>query len=247
VDDSLYDDPFYYRLLFDGRSHDLPFYQQLAKRCDGPILELGVGTGRVAFALARAGHEVVGVDSSESMLAVLRDRVCDESREVGERLTSICGDACAIDVGRQFPLVLFPFNGMAHLHYEEERQLLLANVARHLQPSGRFAFDVTVPDPALLEGATSTVPWFRHPQTGEVCRCDEAASYDPSTQVLTFTATIRFMEAEREPQVMRWSLRQFSNETVGAMLDAAGFELLQHDESLQDAVGYVARLRSRRF
>ena len=73
MDDTLYDDPWYYRMLFDRRSHDLAFYLDLAKKVDGVVLELGVGTGRVALSLARAGHTILGADSSEPMLAELAE------------------------------------------------------------------------------------------------------------------------------------------------------------------------------
>src|SRR5918999_4111072 len=48
---------------------DVPFWRRLALASDGPLLELGCGTGRVAFPLARAGVNVVGVDRSAEMLA----------------------------------------------------------------------------------------------------------------------------------------------------------------------------------
>ena len=243
--DSLYDDPSYYRLLFDERSHDLPFYEQLAKECSGAILELGVGTGRVAIALARSGHSIVGVDTSEEMLAVLAQQLRAESSQLRARVATTCADARTIDLGRRFPLVLFPFNGLAHQRQQLALEQLLANVIRHLEPDGYFAFDVTVPDPALLKGATSTAPWFRHPRTGDVCRCDETASYDPATRVLTCTATIRWMEVERQPQTLRWQLRQFQTEETVSLLEAAGFDVVGRDDTLQDAVGYVCRPRKR--
>ena len=243
--DSLYDDPSYYRLLFDRRSHDLPFYEQLAKESSGTILELGVGTGRVAIALARAGHSIVGVDSSDEMLEVLAEQLHAEPSELRGRVATTRGDARTVDLGRRFPLVLFPFNGLAHQRQQLALEQLLANVIRHLEPDGRFAFDVTVPDPALLKGATSTAPWFRHPRTGDVCRCDETASYDPATQVLTCTATIRWMEVEREPQTLRWQLRQFQPAETLRLLERAGFEVVRQETSLQDAIGYVCRTRKR--
>ena len=59
-------------LDFGHFADDLPFYENLARRCEGPILELGVGAGRVAIPLARAGFEVWGIDSSEAVLARAR-------------------------------------------------------------------------------------------------------------------------------------------------------------------------------
>ena len=67
---SLYDVPELYQLLFDGWTADLDFYRGLARVAPGPILECGVGAGRLAIDLARRGHRVHGVDVEPRMLAV---------------------------------------------------------------------------------------------------------------------------------------------------------------------------------
>lgn len=237
--DSLYTDPAVYRMLFDERRHDLPFYLELASGVAGPVLELGVGTGRVALPLCRVGHRVVGVDSSADMLAALAERVSAEPPEVRDRLTWLRADGRSVELARRFDLVICPFNGLAHQHTDGELRALLGNVARHLTSDGLFAFDVTVPDPGLLAGASSSIPWFRHPRSGEVCRCDETARYDPVTRVLTFVATIRWMESERAPQTLRWQLRQLSPEETPALLEESGFEVVRRDSGLVDAIGYV--------
>src|SRR3990172_5166119 len=82
---------------------DLSFYEQLARRGEGPVLELGVGAGRVAVHLARAGSEVWGIDSSEAMLARAR---CKAGPELAERLHLAPGDMRDFELGRRFDLVL---------------------------------------------------------------------------------------------------------------------------------------------
>ena len=69
-----YDDPAYYDLAYRARKRDVAYYVLLAKRHGGPVLEYGVGNGRVALSLARAGFDVVGVDLSERMLASLAQK-----------------------------------------------------------------------------------------------------------------------------------------------------------------------------
>lgn len=243
--DALYDAPAFYRMLFDERHRDLSFYAGLAELAQAEVLELGIGTGRVALDLARRGHAVVGVDGSAPMLAALRRRLAAEPEEVRERVSVVAGDARTIELDHRFALILFPFNGLAHQHDLAALRQLLDNVRRHLAVEGRFAFDVTLPDPGLLQGASSSAPWFRHPETGEVCRCDEEARYDPLTQVLTFTASIRFMEGERSAQTLRWRLRQLFPQETLLLLEHAGFELTAPPTHLGDSLAYVCRRAAR--
>jgi ubiquinone/menaquinone biosynthesis C-methylase UbiE len=68
---------------------DVEFYRELAEQQGGPVLELAVGTGRVAFVLAEAGFEVVGLDRSRAMLAMAESKRQAASPEVARRLTFV--------------------------------------------------------------------------------------------------------------------------------------------------------------
>ncbi len=239
--DTLYDEPAYYRMLFDGRRHDLSFYAELADERGGPVLEYGIGTGRVAIPLARAGYAMVGIDRSESMLSSLAEQVRAQPAEVRERLEWQCADARTARLGRRFPLVLCPFNGIAHHHSLDELGAFLARVREHLGDGGRFAFDVLVPDPGLLRGESCSIPWFRDPRTGEAARSDETAAYDAHAQLMTITSTVRPMEREAEPEVLTLRLRMLFPQETLLLLRHHGFEVLRRVE-LGDAIGYVCRL-----
>jgi SAM-dependent methyltransferase len=242
VSDTLYSDPAYYRMLFDRRQHDLPFYLGLAAELGGGVLEYGIGTGRVALPLARAGFSVTGIDCSADMLASLARQAEAEPADVRARLGWHLGDARTLELDRRFALVSCPFNGLAHHHRPADLGAFLANAQRHLAPSGLFACDVLEPDPILLRGESSTIPWFRHPSTGEVCRCDEDVSYDGSTHLLRIRTTIRFMERERPPDVLEIVVRQHFADELPALLEEAGFAL-ERSVSLGDSIGYVCRAR----
>ena len=241
--ETLYSDPAYYRMLFDRRQHDLPFYLGLGAEAEGPVLEVGIGTGRVALALARAGHAVTGIDRSTDMLSSLAACAEKEPPEVRARLCWHHGDATALRLGTRFALVIYPFNGLAHHHSSAELAALFANVHQHLAHGGIFGFDVLLPDPVLLRGESSTIPWFRHPATGEVCRCDEDVSYDEATRLLTIRTTIRFMERERPAETLELVVRQHFAEETPSLLAAAGFEL-SRSVDLGDSLGYVCRARA---
>jgi len=120
---------------------DVPFYVAEAKRSGGPVLELGVGSGRIAVPVAAAGVDVVGVDLSAGMLDVARER----AELVGVELDLRHGDMRDPPVEGAFPLVLIPFRSLLHMETDDDRRAVLRAVTRHLAPGGRFVFDVFAP------------------------------------------------------------------------------------------------------
>jgi SAM-dependent methyltransferase len=122
---------------------DVAFYVELAVESGGPVVELGVGTGRIAVPVAAAGIPVIGVDSSPAMLEVCRER--GELAGVAALLDLRLGDLSAPPVTETVPLVLCPFRAYLHLHTDEERWEALAAARRLLLPGGRLVFDVFAP------------------------------------------------------------------------------------------------------
>jgi ubiquinone/menaquinone biosynthesis C-methylase UbiE len=120
---------------------DVSYYVEEAVRSGGPVLELGVGTGRIAIPVAAAGIEVVGVDLSAGMLEVARER----ASLAGVKLDLRQGDMRDPPVDSEFPLVLIPFRSMLHMETDADRRTVLQAVTRVLAPGGRFVFDVFAP------------------------------------------------------------------------------------------------------
>jgi SAM-dependent methyltransferase len=120
---------------------DVSFYVEEAVRSGGPVLELGVGTGRIAVPIAAAGIEVVGVDLSTGMLEVAHDRAV----LAGVRLDLRHGDMRQPPVEAEFPLVLIPFRSLLHMETDADRRAVLRAVAALLADGGRFIFDVFAP------------------------------------------------------------------------------------------------------
>jgi SAM-dependent methyltransferase len=120
---------------------DVSFYVDEAVRAGGPVLELGVGTARIAVPIAVAGVEVVGVDLSEGMLEVARER----ADLAGVRIDLRQGDMRDPPVEGSFPLVVIPFRSLLHMETEIDRRSVLRAVAERLAPGGRLVFDVFTP------------------------------------------------------------------------------------------------------
>jgi SAM-dependent methyltransferase len=220
-----YADPAYYSETYAARREDVAYYVRLARLSGGPVLEYGVGNGRVALAVARAGVHVVGVDLSEPMLASLKSALAREPDAVRRRVRAVHGDMRRVRLRRRFPLVIAPFNVVLHLYARQDVEQFLARVRAHLAPRGRFVFDFSLPqpeelcrDPARSYGA----PRIRHPTTSELVRYAERFEYDPLRQVLLVR-----MDFKPEDGGTPWSVplthRQFFPREVEALLHYAGF------------------------
>jgi SAM-dependent methyltransferase len=120
---------------------DVSFYVEEAVRSGGPVLELGVGTGRIAVPVAAAGIDVVGVDTSAGMLEVARER----AELAGVQVDLRQGDMREPPVEGEFRLIAIPFRSLLHMETDADRRMALRAVARHLAPTGRLIFDVFTP------------------------------------------------------------------------------------------------------
>jgi SAM-dependent methyltransferase len=124
-------------------TEDVGFYVDEALAAGGPVVELAVGTGRIAVPIARAGIDVIGVDSSPEMLAVAR--AAAEAAGVAERVELRLGDLREPPVAERVPLVICPFRSLLHMETEDEKLRALRASRRLLDDGGRFVFDVFSP------------------------------------------------------------------------------------------------------
>jgi len=127
-------------------TEDVPFYVELAKEANGPVVELAVGSGRVAVPVARAlGRRVVGIDSSPAMLAQAREAAL----EAGVELELRDGDMRNLELADPPALVYCPYRALLHLPTWADRRRVFERVAGALRPGGRFAWNAFVFDGAL--------------------------------------------------------------------------------------------------
>jgi ubiquinone/menaquinone biosynthesis C-methylase UbiE len=125
---------------------DVPFYVELAREADGPIVELAVGSGRVAIAVAEAtGRPVLGIDTSPAMLAQARERAAAAGVELELRE----GDMRELELDEQAGLVYCPFRGLLHVPLWANRRRVFERVAASLRPGGRFAWNAFAFDHAI--------------------------------------------------------------------------------------------------
>ena len=202
--------------LYDAWSRsvteDVPFYVHEAAAAGGPVVELGVGTGRIAIPVARRGIRVVGVDASREMLAICRERA--NAQRVGELLDLRLGDLRSPPVGERVRLVTCPFRAYLHLRDEDDRRRALASAYQLLLPGGRFVFDVFAPDADDID-ATDRRWLEREPGIFE------RADWDPGSR----TFTLHVCGAGTQTQLeLAWA----PPEEWERLLRETGFEVVAH-------------------
>jgi SAM-dependent methyltransferase len=153
-------------------TEDVEFYVEQALAAGGPVVELAVGTGRIAIPIARAGIDVIGVDSSPGMLAVAR--AAAQEAGVADRLDLRVGDLREPPVSERVPLVVCPFRSLLHMETENEKLRALRAARGLLEPGGSFVFDVFAPSREDIEETNGL--WLeREPGIFERADWDEAA------------------------------------------------------------------------
>lgn len=211
---------------------DLDLYLALAARTGGPILELAVGSGRLAVPLALAGYAVTGVDRDPAML----DRARVAADRTGTRraggLTLIDGDLLGLDLpdAGGFRLGLIALNSFLLLASRDAQRDALRTLARHLAPGGLAVVDVWQPDAddlARFDGRLILEYAGRPTDGGRVVTKLGSATHDPSTQTVTLT-TIYDEGRPGEPPA-RWvrtdRLRLVSADELRALAEDVGFEI----------------------
>ena len=125
-------------------TEDVPFYVELAREAAGPIVELGVGTGRIAIPIAReTGKRVIGIDRSPAMLAVGRERAGDLPIEFQQ------GDFRDFALEEPVELVICPFRALGHAPTWADKRRVFESVSAALKPGGHFAWNSFVFSPLV--------------------------------------------------------------------------------------------------
>ena len=139
-------------------TEDVPFYVELARETEGPLVELAVGNGRVAIPVAReTGRPVLGIDISAAMLEQARERATTAGVELELRQ----GDMRDLELETPAGLIYSPFRALLHLPTWADRRRTFERVAASLRPGGKFAWNAFAFDhqvAARLDGEHQSEP-----------------------------------------------------------------------------------------
>jgi SAM-dependent methyltransferase len=133
-----------YDLFYSDYDEDVAMYDGFARRGETASLELGIGTGRIALRLARAGLDVVGIDAAPHMLRRLRAKLTAEP-ELAKRVRAIECDMRAFFLGERFDLIFCAANTLQHLLTSDDQISAFLSVARHLTTGGVFVAKLDSP------------------------------------------------------------------------------------------------------
>ena len=181
------------------------------------VLELAVGTGRLAIPLADRGVDVVGIDASAAMLDRLR------ARDPDGRVTCILGDMVEDLPAGPFDAVLLAYNSLFNLEDADRQAACFAAVAARLAPRGAFVVEAFVPEDPPREG---TVVTMRSMTAGEVVL--SISEHDPAGQRAA-GHLVQFTDGERV-RLRPWAIRYAPPAELDAMAAAAGLDLVSRWE-----------------
>jgi SAM-dependent methyltransferase len=183
------------------------------------VLDLGCGTGGHALALARRDYEVVGVDRSEEMLALARDKAAGS-------VSFHHGDIRSFDLGERFDLVLMMFAVLGYLGGDDDARAALAAARRHVRPGGLLVFDVWY-EPAVLAQRPSEREKNVELSDGRILR-HSSGELDEERGI----CTVRFHVVDERGGSRRETeeehvMRYFSRADLERLLASSGFELVR--------------------
>ncbi|MGC5021459.1 class I SAM-dependent methyltransferase [Micromonospora sp. DT47] len=218
---SVLDDPGLFGRLwadtYDGTDNPDPTaaVHFLADRADGgPVLELAIGTGRVALPLAARGLDVSGVEASEEMVAKMR------AKPGGDQIPVVVGDMADVPVTGTYRLAYLVFNTLFNLVRVERQQDCFRNVARVLAPGGGFVIETFVPDPADFDRDEQV----RMRSVTEDSATIRLHQYDRAAQTFV-RQTIRF--DSEGVHLKPFAMRYCWPEQIDEMAERAGLRLVE--------------------
>ncbi|MCC6237071.1 MAG: class I SAM-dependent methyltransferase [Dehalococcoidia bacterium] len=210
-------DPFYtdHAWLYDAHQRgvrgDIKFYRDLAieaGRDGGAVIEIGVGTGRVAIPTAEAGVRIVGLDVAQEMLAICEEK----ARAAGVHVDLVQADMRRFACSRPASLVTIPHRAFLHNLTEADQRATIESCRRALRPGGRLAMNVFNPE------IIAAVEMMRGADAFE-----GVANFDLADQIIETPMPMRAPDGSVHRATLR--VRYIYRPQLEALLGDAGFEV----------------------
>lgn len=184
-------DAVYEKITDSGRT---AFYLEEISKAKGPVLEAGAGTGMIFVPALRSGADIYGIDHSELMLGRLSEKLSkDEQKRISLR------DIRKFSLDKKFSLIISPFRVFQHLLTIEDQLSALNCIYDHLEPGGKFTFDLFCPATERLRAeVTDNLEFESEYKPGKIVRRYYSVSPDYINQVQNVTFKYVWDDDERE-------------------------------------------------
>ena len=223
----------YYDQYFTGVPGDAEFYVECATDCEGEVLELGCGTGRILVPIAATDKAISGIDIDPELLAIAQKKL-DQIPSGKENGRLAAADMTDFELGREFGLVIVPYRTFQHLLTPADQQEALRTIAKHLKPGGALVFDIFDPQLQLADtqrgSPLSKDTDFAIKGSGNRVVVWYAREFDPEAQIME--QELLFEEIDRGNRVVsqirsRLTLRYSFRYEVEYLLEKCGFEPIE--------------------
>jgi len=216
-----------------GKLADIAFYVDEYLNRGGKILELGCGTGRVLIPLAEAGAEITGLDISENMLSVCREKLEQKSKKVKNRVRLVRGDMTAFTLEETFNVIIIPFRPFQHLITVPDQLSCLRKINQHLVENGKLIFDLfqvdlnRIDNPRYLE-EVEDVTEYELPDGRRLRRTHRVAAYHRTEQYndVELIYYLTGKDGATERIVHAFPFRYFFRYEMEHLLKRSGFKIV---------------------
>lgn len=218
----LYTSGYRYDAMFHGE-RDLSFFRSEVEKSGDPVLELCCGTGRLLLPLLESGFSCTGLDYSDEMISVAREKIHNRGYDV----ELVAGDASRFDLGRKFRTIIIGLNSLGHFTTYGQITGLLNCVSDHLADNGKFIIDIFVPEMSLLLGREEEELqfWYVDPESGEEIELWEKYTYDKATQIKKASwRSVKDGEAIFEEEFI---IKMFFPQELDSLLKLSGFKIIK--------------------
>lgn len=219
----------YYDADFGDSHEDLPLYLEMARRTGGPILDVMCGTGRVLVPLAEAGYTTIGIDLSQGMLDIARERL--DAAGVAQRATLLHGDIRTAELPADyFSLAFVAVNSFMHLERVKDQFAALAQIHHALLADGLLILDLFNPDPIRLASEDNRLILERvYEVDGRQVHKFVASESDLARQISAMTYMFDELDGDGHVtrRVVHFALRWLYRYELEHLLARAGFMLRQ--------------------
>ena len=217
----------------DNLIADIPFYLEYAKKLNGKILELGCGTGRISIEFVKNGYFVTGLDLSESMLEIYRNKLSNLPKNIIEKINLINGNMAEFNINQKYSLIIAPFRVFQSLTKEDDINNSLKCIKNHLELNGIFIINVFRPNKVLDESWCSSprIQWERDDIDNgyHVVKKDSRDKIDIKNQIIypKFIYEIIDKNGNKTEHLEFLELKYYYHEQLKMVLTNNGFKIIE--------------------